>query len=55
MIYKEQARRGDHICYISNLAKIKNHYPAWSVTLSLESTLEEMIASEREFGQKVGM
>jgi CDP-paratose 2-epimerase len=53
-IYKEQARRGDHICYISNLAKMKNHYPAWSVTRSLESTLEEMIASEREPGRKVG-
>jgi len=25
--YSEQARKGDHICYISNLAKLKSHYP----------------------------
>jgi CDP-paratose 2-epimerase len=50
--YKEQARRGDHICYISNLAKFKNHYPGWSVTRSLDSTLQEMLAAEREHSQK---
>jgi CDP-paratose 2-epimerase len=41
--YNEQARRGDHICYISNLAKFKNHYPRWSVTRSLDSMFEEMV------------
>jgi CDP-paratose 2-epimerase len=45
--YAEQARRGDHVCYISNLAKLKSHYPGWSVTRSLDSTLEEMAAEER--------
>ncbi len=52
--YEEQVRRGDHICYISNLAKLKNHYPGWSVTRSVDSTLEEMAASAREHGQEVG-
>jgi CDP-paratose 2-epimerase len=52
--YKEQARRGDHICYISNLAKLRNHYPGWSVTRSLDSTLEEMFSAERNHGQRVG-
>src|SRR6266567_1844022 len=41
--YSEQARKGDHICYISNLAKLKSHYPGWSVTRSLDSILEEMV------------
>jgi CDP-paratose 2-epimerase len=46
-IYAEQPRRGDHICYITNLNKLKSHYPGWSVTRSLDSTLEEMHVEER--------
>lgn len=45
--YSEQARKGDHICYISNQAKLKSHYPGWTVTRSLNSILEEMVAAER--------
>jgi CDP-paratose 2-epimerase len=52
--YSEQARKGDHICYISNLAKLKGHYPSWSVTRNLESMLKEMVAAEREHSQRVG-
>src|SRR5579864_3664151 len=52
--YSEQERKGDHICYISNLAKLKNHYPGWSVTRSLDSILEEMVDAEREHSQKTG-
>jgi CDP-paratose 2-epimerase len=52
--YSEQARKGDHICYISNLAKLKNHYPGWTVTRSVDSILEEMVAAEREHGQELG-
>jgi CDP-paratose 2-epimerase len=52
--YSEQARKGDHICYISNLAKLKDHYPAWSLTRNLDSILEEMTAAEREHTQKAG-
>jgi len=57
--YSEQARKGDHICYISNLAKLKGHYPAWSVTRDLDSILQEMITAERqhvrEHSQRVGV
>jgi CDP-paratose 2-epimerase len=45
--YVEEARKGDHICYISNLGKFRTHYPNWRVTRSLDSILEEMIAGER--------
>ena len=51
--YSEQARKGDHICYISNLAKLKTHYPGWSVTRSLDTILDEMFAAEREHSQRV--
>ena len=44
--YVEEARKGDHICYISNLAKFKSHYPNWKLTRSLGNILEEIVASE---------
>ena len=40
--YDEQNRSGDHICYISNLSKMKSHYPEWDITKSLSETLEEI-------------
>lgn len=46
--YTDQARKGDHICYISNLAKLKCHYPEWSLTRSLDSIFDEMITAERD-------
>src|SRR5467141_3677937 len=52
--YSEQARRGDHICYISNLAKLKSHYPDWCVTRSLDTILEEMVVAAREHAGHVG-
>ena len=51
--YSDQARKGDHICYISNLAKFKSHYPDWSVTRNLDSILGEMAAAEREHSHRV--
>ena len=44
--YNEQNRIGDHICYISDLRKLQNHYPEWSITRSLPQTVEEMIRAE---------
>ena len=29
--YSEKNREGDHICYISNLSKMKSHYPNWDI------------------------
>lgn len=40
--YDEQHRRGDHICYISNLSKLQQHFPGWSITRSLDDIYEEM-------------
>lgn len=44
--YEEQARRGDHICYITNLAKLTDHYPNWRVTRSVEQILDDLLAAE---------
>ncbi|MGQ0633000.1 MAG: NAD-dependent epimerase/dehydratase family protein [Planctomycetaceae bacterium] len=40
--YSEQNRKGDHICYISNLRKLRSHFPDWNVTRSLPSIVEEI-------------
>jgi CDP-paratose 2-epimerase len=40
--YVDMPRRGDHICYISNLAKIKSHYPGWEITKDLRSIIQEI-------------
>ncbi len=45
--YVDQPRRGDHICYISNLKKMRSHFPGWEVTHSLQDILEEMVAFVR--------
>lgn len=44
--YHETHRRGDHICYISDLRKLQSHYPHWRITRSLDDILDEMVASE---------
>jgi CDP-paratose 2-epimerase len=41
--YVEQARQGDHICYISNLTKASQHYPGWRVTKSLDAIFSEIV------------
>jgi len=46
--YDEKPREGDHICYISNLAKIRSDYPDWSVTRSLDDIFEEIYLSYRK-------
>jgi CDP-paratose 2-epimerase len=40
--YDETNRIGDHICYYSDLRKMKSHYPNWEITKSLKSTFEEI-------------
>ena len=45
--YTDENRIGDHICYISNLAKMREHYPAWDITLSLDETIRQIVASHQ--------
>ncbi|MDR2009376.1 MAG: NAD-dependent epimerase/dehydratase family protein [Bacteroidales bacterium] len=40
--YTEENRIGDHICYYSDLSKMKNHYPNWDITKNLEDTFKEI-------------
>ncbi len=43
--YSDVNREGDHICYISDLRKIKSHYPDWDITVSLEQIFQEIYES----------
>ena len=40
--YSDNNRIGDHICYFSDLSKMKLHYPNWDITKSLEQTMKEI-------------
>lgn len=40
--YVDQNRKGDHICYISDLSKMRNHYPGWDITKDLIATFVEI-------------
>src|SRR3954451_18587696 len=45
--YVEQNRIGDHICYYSDLRKMREHYPKWDITKNLQTTFEEIVAGWR--------
>lgn len=42
--YAETNRVGDHICYISDLSKLRSHFPAWKLRYDLPRILDEMVA-----------
>ena len=41
--YVDVNRVGDHICYYSDLRKMKTHYPSWDITITLEETIRQII------------
>lgn len=44
--YSDQARRGDHICYYTDMSKFKRDYPGFKIEFSLEQICSEMIEVE---------
>ncbi len=40
--YLNENRSGDHICYYSDLRKIRQHYPQWRVSISLTVIFDEI-------------
>lgn len=50
--YIDEPRIGDHICYISDLSKMRAHYPQWRITTPLHSVLEELV--ERMLAESPG-
>jgi CDP-paratose 2-epimerase len=46
--YVDQHRLGDHICYYSDLRKMKGHYPTWSITKDLSQIVSEIVRAWQE-------
>ena len=42
--YEESNRIGDHIWWISDVQKFKNHYPNWDLTYTVTDILKEIFA-----------
>jgi CDP-paratose 2-epimerase len=40
--YKEESRIGDHICYYSDLSRIRQHYPEWGITVQLPEIFRQI-------------
>jgi CDP-paratose 2-epimerase len=45
LTYSDQARLGDHICYYTDMAKFRAHYPGWTQEHSLDAIVDEMVAT----------
>lgn len=45
--YVDQNRIGDHICYYSDLRKMRAHYPNWDIRVSLEETIRQIVEAWR--------
>jgi CDP-paratose 2-epimerase len=43
--YVDQHRIGDHICYYSDLRKMRKHFPSWDITQSLAETMRQIVES----------
>jgi CDP-paratose 2-epimerase len=52
--YVDKNRAGDHICYISDLTKVKSHFPGWSVSKSLQDIFEEIYRAWIHQDRKIG-
>lgn len=51
--YSDTNRVGDHIWYISDVSKFKDHYPSWNFTYDIKETLAEMFYELRERAELV--
>ena len=51
--YQDANRIGDHICYYSDLSKLKQHYPGWSLSYSLPQIVEEMVGFIRDHPERL--
>lgn len=43
--YVDENRVGDHICYYSDLSKIRSHYPGWDISIPLEEIFRQIADS----------
>ena len=44
-VYSDKNREGDHVCYYSDLRKMRNHYPNWDISKSLDDIFSEIVGA----------
>lgn len=47
--YIEKPRLGDHICYITNLGRLRTDYPQWSIIRSLDDIFLELAGASPQY------
>jgi CDP-paratose 2-epimerase len=52
--YSPANRIGDHICYISDLSKVKSHFPDWSLQYDLNRIILEIVERRETIGRHSG-
>jgi CDP-paratose 2-epimerase len=45
LTYDDTNRVGDHICYYTDMAKFRSHYPGWEQRYDLGAIIDEMVAA----------
>jgi CDP-paratose 2-epimerase len=40
--YVDKNREGDHICYISDLGKMRQQYSGWNISISLDTIFQQI-------------
>ena len=46
--YVDKNRIGDHICYYSDLSKMRSHYPNWDIKVPIEEIIEQIVEGWKE-------
>jgi CDP-paratose 2-epimerase len=49
--YVEEPRRGDHICYISDLGRFRADHPGWELSVSLDEIFDQLVADRSAVGR----
>lgn len=44
--YVDENRKSDCVCYISNLVKFRSHHRNWSVTITLDENLRQIVQDQ---------
>jgi CDP-paratose 2-epimerase len=52
--YRDANRVGDHICYISDLSKIYQHFPNWKLEYDLPRIIGEIVEAQKKALAKAG-
>jgi CDP-paratose 2-epimerase len=51
--YNPVNRVGDHVCYISDLRKVRSHFPNWRMEYDLSRIISEIVARRLNFARAV--